>query len=100
MNNEMIPEMTETHIANKIVEVRHEKVILDFCLAEFYGIETRALKQAVRRNFERFPEDFMFELTEDEMEMMVSQNVIPSKKHYGGATPFSNNYISGNNRNP
>lgn len=53
MNDELIL------IENKIYEVRGTKVMLDFDLAELYGIETRTLKQAVRRNIERFPEDFM-----------------------------------------
>ena len=76
-------------IASKILIIRNEKVILDFHLAELYKVETRILKQAVRRNIERFPDDFMFELTEKEIEDMVSQNVIPSKKYFGGAFPFA-----------
>lgn len=75
-------------IQNKIYEVRGQKVMFDFDLAELYEVETRALKQAVRRNRERFPEDFMFELTEFEIDSMVSQNVIPSKGQFGGAFPF------------
>ena len=62
--------------------------MLDRDLAELYGIETRALKQAVNRNQKRFPLDFMLVLTEKEIELMVSQNVIPSKKHLGGALPY------------
>ena len=50
-------------IQNKIFEVRGLRVMIDFHLAELYQVETRVLKQAVRRNIERFPEDFMFELT-------------------------------------
>jgi len=76
-------------IINKIVFLRGEKVILDVHLAELYDVETRALKQAVRRNIERFPEDFMFVLSEKEIESVVSQNVIPSKKYFGGAKPFA-----------
>ena len=75
MNDELIL------IENKIYEVRGTKVMLDFDLAELYGIETRTLKQAVRRNIERFPEDFMFMLTKEEANNLihigVSQNVIP-----------------------
>ena len=52
-------------------------------------METRALKQAVRRNRDRFPDDFMYELTEAEIEDVVSQNVIPTKRHLGGAAPFA-----------
>ena len=54
-----------------------------------YEVETRVLKQAVRRNKDRFPDDFMYELTEAEIEDVVSQNVIPSKRHLGGAAPFA-----------
>ena len=50
--------------------------MLDVHLAEIYGVETRALKQAVRRNMDLFPEDFMFELSENEIDAVVSQNVI------------------------
>ncbi len=52
--------------------------MLDRDLAELYGVETRALNQAVRRNIERFPEDFMFQLTKGEMEILKSQIVISS----------------------
>lgn len=63
--------------------------MIDRDLAELYGVETRALKQAVKRNLLRFPEDFMFEITPDEVEILVSQSVIPSKKQLGGALPFA-----------
>lgn len=53
-------------IRNKILEIRGNRVILDYHLAELYGVQTKVLKQAVRRNLQRFPEDFMFELTENE----------------------------------
>ena len=53
-------------IQHKIFEIRGQKVMLDFDLASFYNIETRVLKQAVRRNLKRFPDDFMFELTDTE----------------------------------
>ena len=79
----------EERIIKRIIVLRNERVMLDLHLAELYQVETRALKQAVRRNIDRFPGDFMFELTEKEMEMVVSQNVIPSKKYFGGAKPFA-----------
>jgi hypothetical protein len=56
--------------------LRHEKVILDSDLAELYGIETGRLNEAVKRNLDRFPEDFMFQLTEDELEALLSQFAI------------------------
>ena len=52
-------------IQNKIYEIRGQRVMLDFDLAELYQVETRTLKQAVRRNIERFPEDFMLRLSTD-----------------------------------
>ena len=58
-------------------------------MAKLYEVETRALKQAVRRNYDRFPGDFLFELSTDEMQHMVSQNVIPSLKYFGGATVYA-----------
>ena len=76
-------------ITQKIIEIRGHKVLLDFDLAELYNTETRILKQAVRRNSSRFPEDFMFELTEIEINNLVSQSVIPSKSKLGGASPFA-----------
>ena len=64
-------------------------IILDYELAKMYEVETRVLKQAVRRNIDRFPEDFMFELSLDEMKNLVSQNVIPSLKYFGGAKVYA-----------
>ena len=63
-------------ISQKIIEIRGHKVLLDFDLATLYNTETRTLKQAVRRNIHRFPEDFMFELTKDEWNSIRSQIVI------------------------
>ena len=60
-------------IQNKIYEIRGQRVMLDFDLAEMYGVETRALNQAVKRNIERFPEDFMFQLTKGESEILTKQ---------------------------
>ena len=68
-------------IERKIYLIRGHKVMLDRDLAELYGVETRVLNQAVRRNLDRFPEDFMFALTRDEI-MNLSQIVISSRiKH-------------------
>ncbi len=60
-------------ISNKIYLIRNQKVMLDKDLAELYAVETKQLKRQVRRNIERFPEDFMFELTEIESEILRSQ---------------------------
>lgn len=76
-------------IKNKIYEIKGHKVMLDFDLAQLYNTETRILKQAVRRNLNRFPSDFMFTLTETDVNQLVSQSVIPSKSNLGGALPFA-----------
>ena len=60
-------------IQNRIYEIRGQKVLLDFDLAELYETETKRLKEAVRRNMERFPSDFMFELTKDEYNTLRTQ---------------------------
>ena len=80
-------------IANKILSIRGTQVILDKDLAVLYGVENRALKQAVRRNLEKFPDDFMFRLSISETNELilsgVSQFVIPSGYNAGGADVFS-----------
>ena len=80
-------------IQNKIFEVRSCRVMLDYHLAELYQVETRALKQAVKRNIERFPGDFMFVLTQEEANLLlsigVSQNVIPPAYNFGVAMPMA-----------
>ena len=83
------PILSPSAIVPMVHWIRHEKVILDFDLAALYGVETRALKQAVRRNRNRFPEDFLFELTSEEMDALVSQSVIPSRKKFGGAAAYA-----------
>ena len=76
-------------IQSKIYEIRGQKVMLDRDLAELYQVETRVLNQAVKRNIERFPEDFMFQLTCQEWETMSSQFVMTSGlKRPKSAIPF------------
>ena len=65
--------LSEETIANKIYFIRNQKVMLDRDLAILYGIETKVLNQAVKRNMSRFPEDFMFQLTEIEFQNLKSQ---------------------------
>jgi len=84
-----LPILKEANLASLIYFIRGEKVMLDTDLAKLYNVETRVLKQAVRRNLDRFPKDFMFALTGEEIDHMVSQGVIPSKQIFGGAKPFA-----------
>lgn len=71
MNTELI--ISEETISNKIYFIRDKKVMIDSDLAKLYGVETKQLKRQVRRNIERFPEDFMFELTSIEYDILRSQ---------------------------
>lgn len=65
--------LTETSVDNLIIEIRDQKVILDSDLAMLYDVETKKLNQAISRNVERFPEDFMFQLTNEEFQNLRSQ---------------------------
>ena len=87
MDNQMILIDSET-IQNKIYTIRGVQVMLDKDLAIIYDVKPTRLREQVRRNDKKFPEDFMFELTEKEVELMVSQNAIPSKQHLGGSLPL------------
>ena len=78
--SEVIPQHL---IENKILFIRNKKVMLDRDLAMLYGVETRVLNQAVRRNIKRFPEDFMFQLTKEEMDNWKSQIVMTNKEKMG-----------------
>jgi cell shape-determining protein MreC len=77
-------------IQSKIHEIRRQKVMLDFDLAEIYQVETRVLNQSVKRNIERFPCDFMFQLTRSEWKNMSSQIVMTSQvKRPKSAVPLA-----------
>lgn len=75
--------VSDEFIINKIYFVRGVKVMIDRDLAEMYGVETRKLKQAVKRNIERFPEDFMFEMTKEELSNWRSQFVTSNSDKMG-----------------
>ncbi len=76
-------------IEQSILLIRGQKIMLSTHLADLYNVETRVLNQAVKRNISRFPEDFMFQLNCAEAERLVSQNVIPHKKYFGGTLPYA-----------
>lgn len=84
--SELIP---VERIADKILLIRGQKVMIDRDLAILYGVETRYLKQAVRRNIERFPDDFMFELTWEEYGSLRSQNVTLKRGEHSKYLPFA-----------
>ena len=72
-----------TPIRSKIYIIRGKQVMIDRDLGELYQVENRALNQAVKRNSDRFPDDFMFQLTKEEFENLKSQIVISSLSHGG-----------------
>lgn len=71
----------EQTIQQRIFTIRDKEVMLDRDLAELYGVKPIRLREQVKRNIKRFPEDFMFILDDEEIDMMVSQNAIPLKQH-------------------
>ena len=77
-NQELQALVVEQKILNRIYVIRGEKVMLDRDLAEMYGVETRVLNQSIKRNLNRFPKDFMFQLSEKEFKNLISQNVTSS----------------------
>ena len=86
-------------IQNKIYQVRGVRVMLDFDLAELYQVETRVLKQTVRRNLDRFPEDFMFELSEQEYNSLIislRSQIVTSNERGGRRTQGNRQHLYGN----
>jgi len=86
-NNKEIIIVDERSLRDKIYTIRGQQVMLDFDLAEIYGYSTSAFNQQVSRNIDRFDEDFMFQLTKDEYQILISQNVISS---WGGRRKMPN----------
>ncbi len=80
--------ITQKHIESKILLLRNTQVILDKDLATFYEVKPIRLREQVKRNPNRFPQDFVFQLTETEVDFLVSQNAIPSKQSLGGYLPY------------
>lgn len=88
MNGEN-PAVPLERIERRILLIRGQKVMLDRDLASLYGVETRALNQAVRRNIQRFPADFMFELTRKEIRNISQFVISPGLKHAPRMTAFT-----------
>jgi hypothetical protein len=76
------------HIEKRILIIRGHKVLLDRDLSELYGVKPIRLREQVKRNRTRFPNDFMFQLNDEETEWVLSQFAIPSRKQLGGYNPY------------
>ena len=85
MNKSIIP---TTEIASAIFSIRGQKIMIDSDLAALYGTETKVLKQQVKRNLERFPEDFMFILTKEEKQQLVTKCDRLQKLKHSSALPM------------
>ena len=83
------PAVSVQQVEKLILVIRGQKVMLDRDLAELYGVKTKVLKQAVRRNIKRFPDDFMFELTEEENSALRSQFVTLKRGQHSKYLPFA-----------
>jgi phage regulator Rha-like protein len=88
-SEDQINKISDDLLLSKILFMRDERVLLDRDLAILYGVKPIRLREQVKRNVNRFPIHFMFQLTEQEVEILVSQNAIPSRKHLGGHLPFA-----------
>ena len=84
----MLEVKKQSEITRRIFIVREKEVMLDRDLAELYNIIPTRLREQVKRNIDRFPEDFMFQIDEREIDYLVSQNAIPSRQHLGGSLPY------------
>ncbi|NLB03763.1 MAG: ORF6N domain-containing protein [Bacteroidales bacterium] len=80
--------LSQQLIESKIFSIRGVQVVLDKDLADFYGVKSIRLREQMKRNKNRFPSDFVFQLNESEVDFMVSQNAIPSKQSLGGYLPY------------
>ena len=78
----------EELVDRRIYVIRDQRVMLDRDLAELYGVKAIALRQQVKRNIDRFPKDFLFQLHAREIQHLVSQNVIPETRSLGGFKPY------------
>ncbi len=88
MNKSKISLVPQETIEGKILLIRGKKVILDRDLAVLYGVETRVLNQAVKRNVKRFPEDFMFQLVKEEYDSLISQFVTLKRGQHRKYLPY------------
>lgn len=80
--------ISREYIKRKIYFIRGVHVMLDKDIAAFYDVKPIRLREQVQRNIERFPEDFMFQLNDREVDFLLSQNAIPSRKYLGGSMPY------------
>ena len=75
-------------LENKLIKLKNKLVLLDKDIADLYEIEPKRLKEQLKRNIEKFPIDYAYQISDEELEFMVSQNATPSKKQYGGSNPW------------
>ena len=89
-------DLKNINIESLIRTIREQKVMIDFDLAMLYGVQTKALNQAVKRNIERFPDDFMFQLTKDELDSLRSQIVTAIPAEYHSIEEWRSQFVTSN----
>ena len=89
-------DLKNTNIKSLIRTIRGQKVMVDFDLAMLYGVQTKALNQAVKRNIERFPDDFMFQLTMEELDSLRSQFVTANPAEYHSIEEWRSQFVTSN----
>ena len=94
MNKDLeIIELTKENIESMIYVIRNQKVMLDFDLAKIYGYETKAFNQQVQRNIEKFPDDFMFQITKEELDYLMAHNKTTSRKSMNKSKEYERSQI-------
>ena len=86
-------ELTQENIESMIYVIRNQKVMLDFDLAKIYGYETKAFNQQVQRNIEKFPDDFMFQITKEELDYLMAHNKTTSRKSMNKSKEYERSQI-------
>ena len=76
-------------LENKLIKIRNKLVLIDKDVATLYEIEPKRLREQLKRNIEKFPKDYAYQLTDEELTEMGSQNATPSKKQFGGTNPWA-----------
>ena len=88
MRNSKVKIIKFETLESKLIKLRNCLVLLDKDVASLYEIEPKKLRQQLKRNLDKFPEDYAYQILDEELEFVVSQNVTPSKKQYGGTNPW------------
>ncbi len=88
MKDTILEVLSFTTFENRLIKLNDNLVLLDKDVAQLYDIEPKKLRQQLKRNIEKFPKDYAYQLTDEDVNIMGSQNVTPSKQYFGGTNPW------------